>query len=426
MSPAVLTLIILVVTAVAFITEILPVPLVAMLCAMVLVLTGIVPAGEVIAGFGNNTVIILISMLIVGGALFETGVTEKIARKSLKIAKTERQMIMVIFGVGTILSALLNNTGVMAMMIPLIVGIASSVGYSPSKMMMAGFLGVMCGGRLTLIGDATVNTIAMNEIQKVGGTFGFLDIGKIGLPLTIITAIWLYFIGYKTIPERQPSEETAAYANPEKKDVPRWKAIASVVIIAFVFFGMAFQKQFESLLGIPMPLYFVAMLGAVMVCALRILKGKQVYSLIDLKTVFLYVGMLPLGTALSSTGAAQMIADGVAVILQGSGNVYLITAIVFIVCCVMTQFTSNVVTINLIAPIAVAIANTLNVSPVALIVTTCIASTHSYATPIACPPATIIYGNGGFKFKDYAISNWSILLISFVVCVVLLPIIWPL
>ena len=87
MSPAVLTLIILVVTAVAFITEILPVPLVAMLCAMVLVLTGIVPAGEVIAGFGNNTVIILISMLIVGGALFETGVTEKIARKSLKIVK---------------------------------------------------------------------------------------------------------------------------------------------------------------------------------------------------------------------------------------------------------------------------------------------------------------------------------------------------
>ncbi len=168
MSSAVLTLIILVVTATLFITELIPVPLTAMLCAVVLVLTGIVPASDVIAGFGNSTVIILCSMIIVGGALFETGVTDKIAKKTLKIAKTEKQMVMVIYITGVLLSALLNNTGVMAMMIPLIMGIQASVGYSASKMMMAGFLGVMCGGRLTLIGDATVNTIAQSAIESVG------------------------------------------------------------------------------------------------------------------------------------------------------------------------------------------------------------------------------------------------------------------
>lgn len=144
---------------------------------------------------------------------------------------------------------------------------------------------------------------------------------------------------------------------------------------------MAFQDK------IGMPLYMVAMLGAIAVCAFSILKGKQVYNLIDMKTVFLYFSMLPLGTTLKETGTAQLIADGLAFLVGGPSNVYLITALVFIVTCFMTQFTSNVVTINLISPIAVAIAGTLNVSPV------------------VCPPATIIYGNGGFKFSDYAKIN---------------------
>lgn len=118
---------------------------------------------------------------------------------------------------------------------------------------------------------------------------------------------------------------------------------------------------------------------------MRILKGKAVYNLIDMKTVFLYVGMLPLGAALKTTGAAQMIADVVAQICGGTGNVYLITAVVFLVSCFMTQFTSNVVTINLLVPIVVAIGETLGVSPAALIVTATIAATCGYVSPVARP-----------------------------------------
>ena len=179
-SPAVITLIVLVAAAVLFISEKIPVPLTAMLCLAVLVLTGIVTPADAIAGFSNSTVILLISMILVGGALFETGVTEKVAKAALKVAKTEKQMIMVVFWLGVALSALLNNTGVMAMMIPLLLGLQASVGYSASKLMMAGFLGVMCGGRLTLVGDATVNSIAQNAIVELGGTFGAFDIGRIG------------------------------------------------------------------------------------------------------------------------------------------------------------------------------------------------------------------------------------------------------
>ena len=359
-------------------------------------------------------------MILVGGALFETGVTEKVAKAALKVAKTEKQMIMVVFWLGVVLSALLNNTGVMAMMIPLLLGLQASVGYSASKLMMAGFLGVMCGGRLTLVGDATVNSIAQNAIVELGGTFGAFDIGRIGLPITILTFLWLLFYGWKKLPDCKTTEDSSIFNSEEKKSAPLWQQIASVVVIALVFVGMCVTGK------IGIPLYMIAMLGAIAVCAMRILKGKAVYNLIDMKTVFLYVGMLPLGAALKTTGAAQMIADVVAQICGGTGNVYLITAVVFLVSCFMTQFTSNVVTINLLVPIVVAIGETLGVSPAALIVTATIAATCGYVSPVACPPATIIYGNGGFKFKDYGKCNWSLLLLTFVLCVVLLPMLWPL
>lgn len=419
-SPAVITLIVLVAAAVLFISEKIPVPLTAMLCLAVLVLTGIVTPADAIAGFSNSTVILLISMILVGGALFETGVTEKVAKAALKVAKTEKQMIMVVFWLGVALSALLNNTGVMAMMIPLLLGLQASVGYSASKLMMAGFLGVMCGGRLTLVGDATVNSIAQNAIVELGGTFGAFDIGRIGLPITILTFLWLLFYGWKKLPDCKTTEDSSIFNSEEKKSAPLWQQIASVVVIALVFVGMCVTGK------IGIPLYMIAMLGAIAVCAMRILKGKAVYNLIDMKTVFLYVGMLPLGTALKTTGAAQMIADVVAQICGGTGNVHLITAVVFLVSCFMTQFTSNVVTINLLVPIVVAIGETLGVSPAALIVTATIAATCGYVSPVSCPPATIIYGNGGFKFKDYGKSNWSLLLLTFILCVVLLPMLWPL
>ena len=262
MSSAVITLIILGIAAVLFITEKIPVPLTAMLCLAALVLLGIIKPADAIAGFSNTTVILLISMILVGSALFASGVTEKIAKAALKIAKTERQMTMVVFVLGALLSAMLNNTGVMAMMIPLFLGLQATVGYSASKLMMSGFLGVMCGGRLTLIGDATVNSIAQKGIEELGGTFGPFAIGRIGLPIFILTFLWLLFYGYKCLPDCKATDDNTVFkTDAEKKDAPLWQQIVSIAVIAFVFVGMCITDM------IGLPLYMIAMLGAIAVCA---------------------------------------------------------------------------------------------------------------------------------------------------------------
>lgn len=421
MEPSTLTIIILILAVISFLLEKIPVNMTVMLTMCALVLTGLVTPQEAVSGFASTTILMLIGVVIVGSALFETGVCDKVAAVVTRYAETERQMIMAILILASIMSAGLSNSGTVAVFIPIIMGITASTDFSRSKLMMAAFLGSMAGGRLTLVGDAAVNVLIGDQIKALGQPFGFFEISKIGVPLTIIMLIYMYFIGYKFLPDRREfSDEDQIFAQGAKKDVPRWKQIASVAVLLAVFEGMIFEEQ----TGIPS--YMVAIMGAVADVLLGIFTEKQAYNLVSIKTVILLGGMTPLATALKNTGAAQIMADMLIRLIGGSTNVYYITIVIFILTCVMTQFMSNVVTITLLMPIIIAIAETIGVVPSALLMVLCIASTMSILTPIACPPGNLIYAYGGYRFSDYVKSNIGLTLVFLVACIVMIPLIWPL
>lgn len=421
MEPSTLTIIILILAVISFLLEKIPVNMTVMLTMCALVLTGLVTPQEAVSGFASTTILMLIGVVIVGSALFETGVCDKVAAVVTRYAKTERQMIMAILILASIMSAGLSNSGTVAVFIPIIMGITASTDFSRSKLMMAAFLGSMAGGRLTLVGDAAVNVLIGDQIKALGQPFGFFEISKIGVPLTIIMLIYMYFIGYKFLPDRREfSDEDQIFAQGAKKDVPRWKQIASVAVLLAVFVGMIFEEQ----TGIPS--YIVAIMGAVADVLLGIFTEKQAYNLVSIKTAILLGGMTPLATALKNTGAAQIMADMLIRLIGGSTNVYYITIVIFILTCVMTQFMSNVVTITLLMPIIIAIAETIGVVPSALLMVLCIASTMSILTPIACPPGNLIYAYGGYRFSDYVKSNIGLTLVFLAACIVMIPLIWPL
>ena len=91
----------------------------------------------------------------------------------------------------------------------------------------------------------------------------------------------------------------------------------------------------------------------------------------------------------------------------------------------MTQFMSNVVTVTLLMPIVISVAHSIGVIPSALVMVLGIASTMSILSPIACPPANLIYSYGGYKFSDYFKSNIGLCLVFLVTCIVMIPLFWP-
>ncbi len=420
MSPATLTIIILVLAIISFLLEKIPVNLTVMLSMVILVLTGLVTPADAISGFASTTILMLIGVMIVGSALFETGVCDKVAALVTRFAKTERMMITSILILASIMSAGLSNSGTVAVFIPIILGICASTGFSRSKLLMSAFLGAMAGGRLTLVGDAAINALIGNQIKELGYPFGFFEISKAGLPMTIIMILYMYFIGYKFLPDVKISGlDDAMFDTSKKKEAPFWKQALSVFILAAVFIGMIFEDR----TGIPA--YMVAIIGAVADVLFGIFTETQAYQLVSVKTIILLGGMTPLAKALNSTGAAQQIADLLLKIIGNSTNVYFITIVIFLAAMIMTQFMSNTVMVTLLIPIVIAIANTIGVYPSALIMVLGIASTMSILSPVACPPANLIYSYGGYKFSDYVKSNIGLALVFLVTSVILIPFFWP-
>lgn len=419
-TPATLAIIILVLAIISFLAEKIPVNLTIMLSLIVLVLTGLVTPKEAIAGFSSTTILMLIGVMIVGSALFETGVCDQIAEVVTRYAKTERKMMMAILVMASLMSAAVSNSGTVAVFIPIILGICSTAHYSHSKLLMCAFLGSMCGGRLTLVGDAAINVLIGDQIIKQGYPFGFFEISKIGLPLTLIMLVYMYFVGYRFLPDiPMKGFDDALFKAKNKQDVPKWKKNASILIMLVMFLGMIFEKQ----TGIPS--YMVAIIGAVADVCCGIFTEKQAYQLVSIKTVILLGGITPLATALKKTGAAQQIADLLITLIGGSTNVYFITVVIFLLTTIMTQFMSNVVTVTLLMPIVISVAHSIGVIPSALVMVLGIASTMSILSPIACPPANLIYSYGGYKFSDYFKSNIGLCLVFLVTCIVMIPLFWP-
>ena len=122
-----------------------------MIICVGLVVTGVLDWKTAFAGFIDSNVILFVAMFIVGGALFETGMANKIGGVVTHFAKTERQLIIAIMIIVGLMSGVLSNTGTAAVLIPVVIGIAAKSGYSRSRLLMPLVFAAAMGGNLSLL-----------------------------------------------------------------------------------------------------------------------------------------------------------------------------------------------------------------------------------------------------------------------------------
>ena len=136
MSQVTITLLFLLVAIVMFMWEKIPLGLTSMIVCVGLVVTGVLDWKTAFSGFIDSNVILFVAMFIVGGALFETGMANKIGGVVTHFAKTEKQLIVAIMIIVGVMSGFLSNTGTAAILIPVVIGIAAKSGYSRSRLLM--------------------------------------------------------------------------------------------------------------------------------------------------------------------------------------------------------------------------------------------------------------------------------------------------
>ena len=419
MSPTTITLIFLAFAVVMFVTEKIPLAVTSMIVCIGLVITGVLNVNDAFSGFINSNVILFVAMFIVGGALFETGMANEIGSLVTKFAKSERGLIVAIMVIVGVMSGFLSNTGTAAVLIPVVIGIAAKSGYKRSRLLMPLVFAAAMGGNLSLIG-APGNMIAQSALEPLGLSFGFFEYAVVGLPILIAGILFYATIGFRILPNHDTEEDDSIFDETQDfGSVPKWKKVLSLVILIATLMGMIFEEQ------IGVKLCITGCVGALLLILTGVISEKDALKSIDLKTIFLFGGTLSLAKALEVTGAGELIADKVIGALGDHPSPVFFTLVVFLLCCVMTNFMSNTATTALMAPICLSIAQGMGADPRAVLMAGVIGGSCAYVTPIGMPANTMVVGAGNYKFIDYAKSGLPLIVIATVISMIILPIAFP-
>ena len=414
MSPSTITLLFLLFAVIMFVLEKIPLGVTSMIVCIGLVVTGVLDVKTAFAGFIDSNVILFVSMFIVGGALFETGMANKIGGIVTKFAKTERMLIIAIMVIVGLMSGVLSNTGTAAVLIPVVIGIAAKSGYKRSRLLMPLVFAAAMGGNLT-----PGNLIAQSALQEIDMKFGFFEYAIVGLPILIVGILFYATIGYRLLPNHDVKDEGAFDTEKDFSDVPAWKQWLSLIILVLTLLAMIFEDK------IGIKLCISGGIGALLLILTGVISEKDALKSIDLKTIFLFGGTLSLAAALQETGAGELIANKVIGTLGENPSPYILTFVVFILCCILTNFMSNTATTALMVPICLSIAQGMGADPRAVLMACVIGGSCAYATPIGMPANTMVVGAGGYKFMDYVKSGFPLIIIATVVSMIILPIAFP-
>ena len=411
-----ITIGLLLVAAVSFALEAFPIAGTAMFLPIFLGLTGVLSFKEAFAGFSDSTVILFAAMFVLGAALFQTGLARKIGLFVVKLfSGSETKLMVGVMVLTACMAAFLSNTGTVAILLPIVMEIADSQGWSRAKLLLPMAYISSAAGTCTMTGtppNLTVNAVLSNYGFE---PLGFFDYAWYGIPMTIVAIIYLATIGKKLIPNRGAVEAPAASAADEKVYDKKKQIIAGstlVVVVIMMVWGIA-------------DLAIVASAGALLCVLTGCLSEKQAYQAIDWSTIFLFAGALSLANAMATTGAGSMIANICVNLMGGNPSPYLVLTVLFFVTDILTEFMSNTASAALLCPIGLEIAAILDVSPIAIVLSIGFAASAAYITPISTPPNTLVWKPANLRFTDYTKVGAPLFFLAYIVAVLIVPLVWP-
>ena len=421
MDPAVKCLCLLAVVAILFVTEKLPLAVTSVFAAIFCWLLGLVPIEQVFLGLADSTVVLFGGMFIVGAAMFYTGLAQDIGGQIVKLFGTGEIKLMVgIMVIAAVMSAFLSNTGTTACLIPVVIGICKEAHIPVSREIMPLAFAAGLGGTCTLIGtppniiaNVALKTAGMGDLQ-----FGFFEYAWIGVPITVAGILYMVFIGRHLLPKTDADDFNVDEVEQEieANETSKTKKIICGMIMLGVIITMATGF---------VPLEIAAVIGALLCVITGCLSERQAYDSIDWVTIFLFAGMIPLASAMNTSGAGKLIAEYTVAALGGNPSPYVITAVLFILAVVLTQFMSNTASKALLCPVGIALAAQVGASPRAVLMAILIASSCAFASPVGTPPNTLVLGPGKYSFMDFVKCGTGLVVICLVVSIAVIPVVWP-
>lgn len=423
MSPAIITLLVLLVMVIFFVTDKLPAALVSMLGGSVLVICGIIEPAKLFSAFSGSTIVLVAAMMVVGSALFHTGIAAKMADVLVKFTGTSENGIMIAFMiVSAVISAVCSGVAVVAMLLPIVISVSKRAGVSVSRQLIPMSFAASFGCNLTLMGAAS-NVVVNGALEDLGvPTMSFFELGKVGVPITLAGIVFFLTIGKKFLTPGDTSDQEylAEYTGSNKAVAfNKPKAILCLGILAVLLVAMAADIEW-------LPMYLAAAFGAFILVLTGCIEQNDAYKSIDLSTLFIVAGMSAVSAGMSSSGAGALIADTAVKLLGEHPNKMFVLAIILILVTLLTNAMMNTSCALLVTPLFIPVVQAFGMNTTAVAVAICVAASAPFLTPVGSGTNTLIVRPGNLKFMDFFRPGLGLTIVVLLVSMIFIPIFWPL
>lgn len=383
---------------------------VALTGAAALLMSGVVRPVEVQSAFASPAIIALASLFVIAYALELSGLLDRAIEAAVrlcrKLGSAGLWLLMALCGGA---SAFLNNTPIVVLAAPVIRDVATALGHRPRRYLMPLSYITVMGGCMTLIGTST--NLLVNDMARVSGqpSFGMFEILPVGLTVTVVGGLYLFFVSGRLLREGDgASEGQERPALPDPLEIggaqigdaqlfsePRPFAPAKAAIALGVFVGAIALATVNVA-----PIASTALAGAVLLILLRVITPDEAYQGLKPEILILIAGMVVIGIAMEESGLA---AQATRLLISSVDGLDPLTAMIvlYVLTLILTELLSNATVAVLVTPVAVALAESLGVSPRPFLIAVMLSASAAFATPFGYQTNVIVYQMGGYRYMDF-------------------------
>ena len=427
----ILTLVVLVAVVAAMIWDKVRSDVVALTGAAVLLMTGVVRPVEVQGAFASPAIIALASLFVIAYALELSGLLDRAIAAAVKMCKRlgAAGLWLLLAGIGCF-SCFLNSTPIVVLGAPVIRDVATALKLPPKRYLMPLSYITILTGCCTLIGTST--NLLVDDMARLAGQprFGLFEITPVGLPMALAGGLYLFLFSGKLLgssitapraehPERRIDERAATVGNAELFAEPRPFQPVKAAIAATIFVAAIAVAALDIA-----PIAASAFAGAVLLILLRVLTADEAYGGLRPQILILIAGMVVIGIAMEQSGLAAVATKA----LIGSLHDFTpLTALIvlYALTMILTELLSNATVAVLVTPIAVALAESLGVSPRPFLVVVMMAGSAAFATPFGYQTNVIVYQMGGYRYMDFVRVGLPLNLLTFAIAIVAIQAFFP-
>lgn len=417
----IISLIILVIVLILFVTRLIPSPVTAVLGCALFAICNICSLEQAFSGFSNSIVLLMVGMMVVGTAMADTGLAELIGEKVSKLSKHNERLFIAIAGTtAALLSTFLSNTAVIAIFLPIIAAISQAdKNMNRMSITLPVTFGAMFGGVCTLVGSTPQLTANGILSEMTGQELGMFDFTVPGVILFAVYMIYTLFVGYpigkKIWGGRQPVENTE---NTTTKQNTR--SVRKMVIISIIFLSTIIM-----FIGGWIDVSLTAVIAALLCVITGCTTYKNAIKKMDWSVVFILAGCLGIASGLKEGGAAELLGQTLNNILGDGVSPLLIFAVFVIMTMLISNFITNSTAVIITLPIALSFCMTSNLNPVLFTLGIVFAANLAYSTPLA-NAQTAMTLVAGYKFSDYIRYTWMLDILVLMVIIFIFPLLIPL